>query len=76
MRTALPANLMQCIRREPVYLGVSQLPDKNIYTGEFGGLKARVAFDCNEKDREKLTYRVYASLVSMVEQLNVKQSEK
>ncbi|MBQ8932759.1 MAG: mechanosensitive ion channel, partial [Lachnospiraceae bacterium] len=61
---------------EPVYLGVSQLPDKNIYTGEFGGLKARVAFDCNEKDREKLTYQVYASLVSMVEQLNVKQSEK
>jgi len=67
---------MQCIRREPVYLGVSQLPDKNIYTGEFGGLKARVAFDCNEKVREKPTYQVYASLVSMVEQLNVKQSEK
>jgi len=55
---------------EPEYWGVSQLPEKNPYTGKFGGFKARIAFECLEKDREMLTYQVYRSLIDLVCELN------
>ena len=55
---------------EPEYWGVSSLPSKNQYTGKLGGCKARIAFDCNESEKEMLTYQVYRSLVSLVTDLN------
>ncbi|MBQ7534342.1 MAG: mechanosensitive ion channel [Stomatobaculum sp.] len=55
---------------EAEYWGVSSLPSKNPYTGKLGGIKARIAFSCRESDKEMLTYQVYRSLVSLVNNLN------
>ena len=54
----------------PEYWGVSKLPEKNKYSGKLGGPKARIAFDCLEKDKEMLTYQVYRSLVGLVNDLS------
>ena len=58
----------------PQYWGVSKLPEKSPYTGKLGGYKARIAFDCDENDREMLTYKIYRALVSLVAELNNSQS--
>lgn len=55
---------------EPEYWGVSKLPEKNMYTGKLGGFKARIAFNCLEKDKEMLTYQVSRSLIALVAELN------
>ena len=50
----------------PQYWGISELPEKNAFNGKFKSNKARVAFQCHEKDKEMLTYEVYRYLVRTV----------
>ena len=54
----------------PEYWGIPKLPEKNPYTGNWGGLKGRIAFNCLEKDKEMLTYQVYRALIDLVSELN------
>lgn len=54
----------------PEYWGISEMPMESPYTGKYGGCKARIAFDCWEKDKEMLTYQVYRQLVFLVVELN------
>ena len=60
----------------PEYWGISALPEKHHITGKLGGSKARIAFNCLEKDKEMLTYQVYRSLVSLVKELSGASAEE
>ena len=46
------------------------LPEKHPVTGLLYGLKARIAFECMERDKVMLTYQVYRSLAELVNDLN------
>ena len=67
--TKLPA-MYPGIIGTPQYWGVSVLPEKHPVTGLLYGLKARIAFECMERDKVMLTYQVYRSLAELVNDLN------
>lgn len=48
---------------KPQYLGVIDLPARNPVSGKIQGIHARVCFDCLEKDRELLGYKLQRELV-------------
>ena len=54
----------------PKYWGVSKLTEKVALTGRLDGARARVSFDCREKDKEELTYKIYRSLVNVIDAVN------
>ena len=54
----------------PSYWGISKLPEKNPFTRELTGFMARIAFDCTERDKERLTYQVSRSMIALVNDLD------
>lgn len=60
----------------PKYWGVSKLPDMVASTGKLDCARARVSFDCREIDKEELTYKIYRSLIRVIEALNSNGQQK
>lgn len=58
----LPGRCPEIIGK-PQYLGVMGLPERNDTTGKISSTVVRVSFECFEKDRENLTYKLHRELV-------------
>lgn len=54
---------------KPQYLGVAELPERNIRTGEIEGVTLRVAVKCLEKNKIFLPYKIKRELVWVAHQL-------
>ena len=54
---------------KPRYLGVAQLPERNIRTGKIEGATLRVAVVCLEKNKDLLPYKIKRELVWVANQL-------
>ena len=49
----------------PEYLGVVTFPERNYIANVLTNFTVRIAFDCREKDRERLTYQIYQELLEV-----------
>ena len=71
---ALPQKYPEIIGT-PVYLGVVALPERNAINKNLSGCTVRVSFDCEEKDRDQLTMKVYREFVWLTNTLLNDESE-
>ncbi len=54
---------------KPQYLGVAELPERNIRTGKIDGATLRVAVTCLEENKDFLPYKIKRELVWVANQL-------